>query len=236
MKIFAPEQSQIGGEAEFAAETYGLRRAEELGVPAPRILASGTVHDRCVFRWLLERIAGHPPRADGDADWETLGRQLRTHVERLDTPCAPFDDRPLRRPLAEARWELFSETFRREREAFLERWHPEHVFVHGDLNADNLLVTPEGKLYLIDFADCRRAPVETELAALVCDGFALPPQWNRGFLGEEDPQRTAASLVAGLLLHDYGAWIIRDRVAPPQNLHTLGELAEHLLRCLKRKK
>ena len=146
LKIFAPEQSRIGGEAEFAAEVYGLRRAEELGVPAPRVLASGTVCDRYVFRWLLlERIVGQPPRAGQDARWEALGRQLRAHVERLDTPCAPFDDRPLRRPLAEARWELFSETFRREREAFLEGWRPEHVFVHGDLNSDNLRTTPEGK-------------------------------------------------------------------------------------------
>ena len=235
LKIFAPEQSQIGGPAEFAAETYGLRRAEELGVPAPRILASGTVCDSYVFRWLLlERIAGCAPREGQQADWAALGRQLRAHVERLDTPCAPFGDRPLRRPSAENRWMLFPERFRREREAFLANRQPEYVFVHGDLNADNLLVTQEGKLYLIDFADCRRAPFETELAALVCDGFALPPQWNRGFLGAEDPRQTAAALVAGLLLHDYGAWIIRDRVAEPQGVHTLKELEEHLLRCLNR--
>ena len=236
LKIFAPEQSQIGGPAEFAAEVYGLHRAETLGVPAPRILASGTVRDRYVFRWLLlERIEGCAPRADQQVDWETLGRRLRACVERLDRPCAPFDDRPLRRPSAESRWLLFPENFRREREAFLERWQPEYVFVHGDLNADNLLVTPEGELYLLDFADCRRAPFETELAALVCDGFALPPQWNRGFLESDDPAQTAAALVRGLLLHDYGAWIIRDRVAKPENVHTLQELEIHLLRALNRK-
>ena len=237
LKIFAPEQSQIGGPAEFAAETFGLRRAEQLGVPAPRVLASGTLHDRYAFRWLLlERVAGCAPHAGLQVDWEGLGRQLRAHVERLDTPCAPFEDRPLRQPGAESRWALFPETFRREREAFLARWQPEHVFVHGDLNADNLLVTPMGELYLIDFADCRRAPFETELAALVCDGFALPPRWNRGFLGEDEPAQTAAALVGGLLLHDYGAWIIRDRVAEPSALHTLNDLEAHLLRCLHREK
>lgn len=235
LKIFAPEQSQIGGEGEFLAETYGLNRAEALGVPAPRVLASGVIRDRYVFRWLLlERIEGCPPGEGRHADWTALGRRLREHVQRLDTPCAPFGDRPLRSAPAESRWALFPERFRREREAFLEGWQPETVFVHGDLNSDNLLVTPEGELYLIDFADCRRAPFETELAALVCDGFALPPQWNRGFLGSDDRARTAAALVRGLLLHDYGAWIIRDRVAAPQTLHRLKDLERSLLCCLNR--
>lgn len=235
LKIFAPEEAQLGGEGEFRAEVFGLNRAEALGVPAPQILASGVIQDRHVFRWLLlERIEGCPPADLWEADWAGLGRQLRKAVERLDTPCPPFEDRPLRSAQAELRWNLFPESFQRERAAFLTEWTPETVFVHGDLNSDNLLVTPAGALYLVDFADCRVAPFETELAALVCDGFALPPQWNRGFLGADDRTQTAAALVRGLLLHDYGAWIIRDRVAAPQTLHTLKDLERSLLCCLNR--
>lgn len=121
LKIFAPEETQLGGEGEFQAEIFGLKRAEELGVPAPRILASGVIHDRHVFRWLLlERIEGCPPADLREADWAGLGRQLRKAVERLDTPCPPFEDRPLRSAQAELRWNLFPESFRRERMALLE--------------------------------------------------------------------------------------------------------------------
>lgn len=239
LKIFAPEESKIGGEGEFLAETYGLERAQKLGVSAPRILAWGVIHDRYVFRWLLlEWVEGallaHAAPGLSDGDWKALGAQLRQAVERLDTPCPPFHDRALQGRLAEERWKLFPETFRRERAAFLENWKPETVFVHGDLNADNLLVTADDRLVLIDFADCRTAPFETELAALMCDGFRFPAAWLGGFLGESDRAQTAQALVRGLLLHDYGAWIIRDRVAAPETLYTLKDLERSLLCCLNR--
>lgn len=239
VKIFAPEESRIGGVGEFRAETYGLERAQRLGVPAPRILASGVLRDRYVFRWLLlEAIEGSSlaeaaEKLPTDA-WYAVGRQLRDMVEKLDTPCTALCGGRLRGPLAEARWALFPESFRQERAAFLENWTPETVFVHGDLNADNLMVAPGNRLYAIDFADCRTAPFETELAALVCDGFRFHPHYLRGVLGEADREQTAEALVRGLLLHDYGAWIIRDRVAVPGTLHTLDHLKRSLLCCLNR--
>lgn len=239
LKIFAPEESQIGGEGEFLAEKYGLERAERLGVPAPRLVRWGTIQDKYLFRWmLLERVEGrllaHAAQELSEAQWQDVGAQLRHWVERLDGPCEGSVGKPLRDPMSEGRWKLFPEAFRRQRLELLADWQPEAVFVHGDLNADNLMVTPENRLVLIDFADSRTAPFETELAALVCDGFRFPKAYLQGFLGNNDRAALAKDLARGLLLHDYGAWIIRDRIGPPASFHTLDHLERSLLCCLNR--
>ena len=239
VKIFSPVQAQLGGAEEFVAEKYGLERAARLGVPAPRVMASGVLEDRYVFRWMvLERVKGdllaHAVPGLSDGDWFELGAQLRQAVERLDAPCADFYGKALGNADSEARWMLFSQAFRKERQTLLAGWQPQPVFVHGDLNADNLMVAKDGRLVLIDFADCRTAPFETELAALVCDGFRFPAAYLRGFLEEYDRAQMAKALLRGLLLHDYGAWIIRDQIGTPDTFQSLDALERSLLCCLNR--
>ncbi len=240
LKIFAPEETGIGGAEEFLAERYGLERAAALGVPAPRMLAYGLLRDRYAFRWLLlERVEGFPLSCGTEKlspeDWRGIGGQLRRAVEQLDGPCPPFRERTLRGPSAEERWTPFPASFRAQREVCLARAGTGDVFVHGDLNGDNLLVGPDGRLVLIDFADARTAPFETELAALVCDGFRFPPDYLLGFLGAFDREELADQLTLGLLLHDYGAWIIRDRVGAPETFAAPEDLKRALMEKLPRK-
>lgn len=237
LKVFAPEQSGIGGEGEFRAEIFGLERAAKLGIPAPRLLHSGVLADRYIFRWILLEYVQGRLLADAapcltSAQWHSLGLQLRHCVERMDTPCDAFTGKPLGDAASEKRWELFPQSFRQQRKAFLSQRHTPAVFVHGDLNADNLMVTPDHRLVLIDFADCRTAPYCTELAALVCDAFRFERAYLQGFLGDFHENQLSDELLEGLLRHDYGAWIIRDRLGDPAGILSLSELQKKLCQQL----
>lgn len=241
VKIFAPEESEIGGENDFLTERFGLRRAAQLGIPAPGLYAEGVIDDAYIFRYLLlEYVEGKSlatccANMTG-AERRRIGRSLREIVDRMDVPCEPFNSHALFGKAAEARWEAFPEEFREERTAYLnERRAEPAVYVHGDLNPDNILIRPDVRLCLIDFADALLAPIELELAGLLCDGFRFDPDYLEGFLGEasrraEDRRaaKLSESLLFGLLIHDYGVNIIRDNIGAPERISSLKMLRERL--------
>lgn len=238
IKIFAPEPSGIGGEREFRAERFGLNHAARLGVPAPAVLAQGTIEDRYRFCYLLlEWVGGDPLKTRfaklSPEEKAQIGRVLRNAVDRLNIPCEQFCGRPMRPERAASRWERFPLSFRLEREAFLASLPlSEDVFVHADLNPDNLLLGKDGGVTLIDFADARNGPAELELPPLLCDSFRFDADFLRGFRGENDTGNLVDRLFRGLLLHDYGADILRETVCPPEGLVSLEELHRILIEKL----
>ena len=56
VKIFAPEESEIGGENDFLTERFGLRRAEQLGVPAPGLYAEGVIRAIGISNFYTDRM------------------------------------------------------------------------------------------------------------------------------------------------------------------------------------
>ena len=290
VKIFAPEESGIGGRDDFLTEKFGLLRAKRLSVPAPVLYAEGVIEDAHTFRYLLleyvegESLAGLSPRLSGGERFR-IGRRLREIVDRMDVACEPFNSHALFGRAAEERWKAFPASFRREREMYLRQRYGggrvdgqteaagdsaafsemaaegravgrTAVYVHGDLNPDNILIRPDGRLCLIDFADAMRAPIELELASLLCDGFRFDADYLAGFLdakkafrqetfrnaaGEKGnliresrkeegrrEEKLAESLLFGLLIHDYGVNIIRDNIGAPERIPSLKTLRERL--------
>lgn len=224
IKIFAPPESGFSTGEDYAVERFGFSRANALGVPAPRLAAYGTMEDRYRFDYLvMERVPGHALGEITDSLPDTektrIGRALHGFTTRMDTPCEPFHTRRLRGASAEARWNCFTDAFRAERAAYLARMsYGAPVYVHGDLTRDNILVTPEGGICVIDYADALAAPPEVELACVMCEAFQLEKPYLAGFFGTYEPSALAETCLAGLLLHDFGANIIRDRFAAPQDV------------------
>ena len=264
VKILPPEESGIGGRDDFLTEKFGLLRAKRISVPAPVLYAEGVIEDAHTFRYLLleyvegESLAELSPRLSGGERFR-IGRRLREIVDRMDVACEPFNSHALFGRAAEERWKAFPASFRREREMYLRQRYGggrTAVYVHGDLNPDNILIRPDGRLCLIDFADAMRAPIELELASLLCDGFRFDADYLAGFLDakkvfrqetfrnaarekgnliresrKEEGRREAKlseSLLFGLLIHDYGVNIIRDNIGAPERIPSLKTLRERL--------
>lgn len=235
VKIFAPEESEIGGESDYITEKFGIARANQLHIAAPMLFASGVIEDKYTFRYLiLEYIEGESladiSKELSEAERFRVGQALRDIVTRMDTGCEAFNSHALFGKAAEERWKAFPTAFQRERKAYLQTHSIEKgVYVHGDLNPDNIIVNANREIYIIDFADALIAPIELELAGIICDGFHFDSAYLHGFLGEYEKEELAERLLYGLLIHDYGVNIIRDNIGKPDEIHSLMELRERIV-------
>lgn len=235
LKIFAPEESEIGGENDFITEKFGINRANQLKIPAPKLLASGVIYDRYPFRYLILAYIEGDSLAEiagglSSAERIRIGSRLRDIVDKMDTSCEKFNSHVLFGKTAENRWKVFSPEFQIERKEYLEKHGTAaEVYVHGDLNPDNIIVDENRNIYIIDFADALLAPAELELAGIICDGFQLEADYLKGFCGNYHRMELAEKLLYGVLIHDYGVNIIRDNIFDPKEITSLEALRDRIL-------
>lgn len=233
-KLFVPAESGMDSAPDYQTELFGLDRAQRLGLPAPRLLAAGQLQDRYLFRYLLlERIEGgslaaYGPRLSGGQK-TALGRQLREAADLLNTPCPPFNGAdPVERAFTNRRWRSFPTSFNEERLRWIGEYScPERVFVHGDLNPDNLLLRPDGRLCIIDFADALLAPRVYEHTLVACE-FHFERPWMEGYFGAYTVEGMADLCLEGLLLHDFGPGILRSCLGDPADIGSLAVLRARL--------
>ncbi|MDR2687538.1 MAG: aminoglycoside phosphotransferase family protein [Oscillospiraceae bacterium] len=231
LKIFAPPESGFNLTFEdMRTEAFALRRAERLGVCAPKLIAQGCVEDKYSFAYMImEFIPGieftEAVKAMTDAEKLAIGQKLRAVTDRMNTPCAPFNSvDALHDKTRWAHWDAFPKRFQEERAAWIDsHGFGEFVFVHGDLGEDNILISPDGELCIIDFADALLAPVGYEHALLAAE-FDFDSALMRGYFGDEPPEALAERCFAGTLIHHFGGDIVADRIAPPSEIHSLEEL------------
>lgn len=235
LKIFAPRESGLNTDSDYRTEIFGLERAARLGVSAPKLVAKGAVADKYLFRYFIMEYVGGRTLGEARAvlsggQKQVIGRALREMTALLNTPCERFNDiDPIRRGLTNTRWDILPQSFNGERVAYLKRLRiQDEVYVHGDINPDNVLVTPEGRLCLIDFADAVLAPREYETAAIVCDLFGFDADFMAGYFGNENRGEIAGACLRGLLLHDFGATLIQIGLGNPDGISTIAALAQRL--------
>ncbi|MCI8442835.1 MAG: aminoglycoside phosphotransferase family protein [Provencibacterium sp.] len=238
IKVFAPLESGLNTLPDYQSETFGMQRAEKLGLHAARLLAAGELQDRYLFRYLImqklpgKSFAQAKKQMDAHRKQEA-GKQLRRITDRMNTPCAPWGE-PVdvrERALWGERWAPFSESFNRERRAFTKTLSLENpVYVHGDLNEDNLLVDEKGQIAVIDFADSLIAPVCYEQALIASELFQFERPFLSGYFGDCRPEELAELCLSGLLLHDFGGDILRTRLGGIETLHSLDDLRKRLRR------
>jgi serine/threonine protein kinase len=242
-KIFAPKESGMDTDSDYKTELFGIERANRLGISAPQLLASGTVEDKYVFRYLImEYISGCSlgKLESGLTNKEKIkyAKQLREVTDRMNTSCERFNDYDIiYRAQHCERWSNFPQSFQYERKEYLKKYKiTTPVYVHGDLNPDNVLIDTAGKLYIIDFADVVLAPSEYELAAVVCELFCFEKPYMDGYFGEYDSVKLAEKCFDGLLLHDFGYNIIRCNFGRIDEITSLAVLKERLYTAIKNNK
>ncbi|MDR0898584.1 MAG: aminoglycoside phosphotransferase family protein [Oscillospiraceae bacterium] len=237
-KIYAPLESGVDSSVDYATEVFGMERAYGLGVSVPKLIAKGAVKDKYLFQYLvLEYIEG---KAFGDvcdamaADEKySFGKALRLLCDKMNTPCEAFNNRDVlgeAPPEVQARWGKFTPQFNAERKQHLSKLKAAHlprVYIHGDLNPDNILLSGNA-LHLIDFADAALAPVCCEYAVVAGELFGFEAPFLRGFFGEASRQEIIDICFDGLLLCDFGANIIRDHFDNAESMATLKEFRKRL--------
>ena len=242
-KIYVPLTSSEKASTEFETERFSLHFAQAARVSSPQIIAAGALQDRYLFRYfvlsrLQGREAGGVLKTLSDAEKQRFVSELKKILAALNRPL------PAGHPLSPAfcagegrDWDIFPPRILQELQSGND-WIPEAdrgpgCYVHGDLTAENVLLSAEGLPLLIDFADSREAPSCYELSPLLFDLFDLDPVLLRLFCGTGDPVRLADSAFAGMLLHEFGASfaeILCSRLldCKPDQLHSLSQLREAL--------
>ncbi len=240
VKVFAPIESGMDTDSDFNTELFGIERAGKLGIPVPKLIASGTIKDKYEFRYLImEHIYGITlGDIEGkvtDCEKKSYAKQLRDITDKMNTPSCRFNDVDvIERALHCKRWNSFPEGFQFERRNYLDQYRLKNiVYVHGDLNPGNVLVDEGKKLYIIDFADAILAPPEYEIAAVVCELFCFEKPYMDGYFGEYDAEELSEKCLRGLLMHDFGYNIIRDNLGCIDEIVSLETLKQRLYSEIK---
>jgi Ser/Thr protein kinase RdoA (MazF antagonist) len=143
-------------------------------------------------------------------------------------------------PERSKRWDPFPEDFREDRLRVIAGlcktvWKPEsYIFVHGDLNEDNILIDGD-RISLLDFGDACLAPAEYEYALAATELFRLDRAFLRGFFPEyyestaARPLDELADLITrGILIHDFGGSVLRQRFGLCESLHSIEMLRDFI--------
>lgn len=239
LKIIAPMEAGTDSSEEFNAEVFANNRVASLGVPVPNIIAFGNIEDKYRFSYIvMEYIEGKEfnkvtKHLTCEEKVET-GRKLRILTDIFNKPCKPFNKVDVLYDLnRQKRWEKYPESFKRERLNYINSHNfGEKVFVHGDLNGDNILLTHDKKLYIIDFADAVLAPISYEHALIVCELFQFDKAYLKGYFGNYEIDELVEICFNGILIHDFGGDIVRERIGEINEFTNLEVLRKKLYELL----
>lgn len=227
-KIFAPLESGENTIANFHTETFGLEYAKKCLIPTTDLLYSGYVDDNYRFYYMILRYVNGISFIDFEtkANFQekvTFARQLKAILTRLNKPIEQFNSiNVYERALKSPKWITMDPQFQQERLTYLaHNQKQEWVYVHGDINPDNIMIDEKGNIVLFDFADAVLAPVDYELALIVCGLFDLDGDYLKGFIGEDGVDEIVEKVFHGLLIHDYGTDIIRASFTDVEKITSL---------------
>ncbi|WP_062110098.1 aminoglycoside phosphotransferase family protein [Bacillus niameyensis] len=237
IKIFAPKESGIDSTSDFHTESFAIARANKLSVPVPKLIASGSVQDRYEFAYMiLEHVNGTEINKVDLSFTEKvkIGQKLRKLTDSLNTPCPPFNDIDvIHDQIRQKRWEKYPERFKKERLDYIQSHHfGDTVFVHGDLNGDNILITPNLDLHIIDFADAVLAPPIYEEALVALELFRFDQAYMQGYFGQYNKDEITDICFNGILIHDFGGDIIQNFIGQVSELESLEKLKRRILEQL----
>jgi aminoglycoside phosphotransferase (APT) family kinase protein len=240
LKIYAPAETGIDQTEDMRTEIFSMKRANALGVAAPKIVADGFIEDKYTFAYIITEYADGVMLADAVKQMTAeeklaFGAKLRAVTDILNTPCQPFNDiEPVNGAGRFKRWEAYPESFKASRqryiaETFGDKCNLRRVFVHGDLCGDNILISPNGDIRIIDFADAVLAPVCYEHALLPFE-FNWDARLMRGYFGGFDIEELTEEILCGILIHDFGGDIVKSAFPSSRTFTTVNELRNAILK------
>ena len=234
IKIFVPAESGYDGREDLT-EAAALQRAVFCGVACPKLAASGVIHDKYSFAYMItEYIEGksfdEAAVRFNEADKVLFAGRLRKITDSINKPCEPVNDIDvIGGGDRHWRWDRYPESFRRERLEYISSHdYGAKVFVHGDLCGDNILIDGALDIHIIDFADAVMAPLAYEQAHVAIELFALEKAYLRGYFGEYERNELTDLCFNGIIIHDFGGDIVEQRLAKPAEITCLQDLRDRI--------
>lgn len=236
IKIFAPKETGMDQTSDEATERFAIKFAGSLGVNVPKIVACGMIKDRYTFSYtVMKYINGYEiGKALNGSDGEklfTLGKKLRVITDKMNISCQNFNGIDvINDPDRSRRWETFPLSFQKERQEYIKKHdYGKPVFTHGDLCADNVFLTNQNVLFIIDFADAVAAPDCYE-GALIAFEYRDYPDFLRGYFSKDDKELALSSVFDGILIHDFGGDIVKKAIGNTASLQKLDDLRHFIMK------
>jgi len=222
VKIFAPKESRHNAESVYQTELFGQARALSLGVPVPKICASGIIKDKYEFPYIVSEFVDGVELKDlfdnmSPNERYVLGQRLRKVSDKLNTPCKPFNEFDC---IGSAEgghvgWLIdlgFGEKYLNERKEYIFSLgldKDDLVFCHGDFDLCNVLCDKSGELCLLDFADSILAPACIEHMTIALSAN-FDSSFIRGYFGELSIDELVDICFNGFMFSINGAWTLAN--------------------------
>lgn len=245
IKLYAPAESGLSTQRDYAVEIAMLNHARRAGVRTSNLHSHGIFQDRycfyyLVFEYIIGEEAGGAIVRMSAAKKRDFAQSMGSICERLHQPCDPIlppldirahaldNSRTLSLPPS-----LRDSVLARAKGAVWDQ----SVLVHGDLTGENVLIAPDRKPVLIDFADSVWGPWWYELPPLVFELFRCDKEMIGAFRGSMPLPLFMERLLDGLSLHDFCASILQEYAEREQislrSLTTLQAVAARLYQAWK---
>lgn len=249
IKIYAPLESGMDSARDFQIERSLLQFVSQLGINAPKLIASGEYLDRYCFPYLVMDYVEGMEAGEVLANYSRkrkveVVRQIKEMLETLHRPAGEIPELPeidLKKQavnnsrLKKLGRELANDL--KKRAASIQISDP--VLVHGDITGENVLISPEGNLVFLDFADAHIAPPCYELPPLLFELFQFDRELVEEWVETDEREAFFDILMDGLALHDFGPDIILSflskRNISPLEVRSLEDFRRILIGCLERR-
>lgn len=230
VKVFVPLESGYDSLPDYKAEIFAMKRVNAIGVSVPRLIAKGQMQDKYLFRYIImDYVKGNMLGDIKDTlsreQKITIGKNLSNIVKSWATPCENFNGVDvIQKTLSSKRWEDAPEDIKVAQKEYLEGLDEKSfVFVHGDLTEDNLIVEPDGKVTVLDFADSLCGPSIYEDMNLICDAFHFDRDFLEGYYGTIGIEELLEICLNSILCHEYGYHTIKNIFGPVNDRNELRE-------------
>ena len=237
IKIYTPIETGLSGKDGFDIELFSMRHAMKCGFSSPNVLASGYIDDKYRFYYIIMEYIDAPEfqfvRASFSKDeLILLSKNFSERLRCLNVPVKSFTPvDACAQVISNRRWDKLPAGFKEEALSVAKcAKKEEQVYVHGDLNGDNVLYK-DGELFVIDFADSNLAPAFLESVCVTVDLFDLDLGCAQSFTALSGLS-LAHHLYRGLLLHAFGAEIILQNIKKRFG-DTAAQSPAHLLKALE---
>ena len=217
IKIFVPIESGYDAEKDYFFEITGMKRAMQLGINIPNLIATSEIKDKYLFRYIIMDYINGKEAKDVLKKYSldekiNFVKQLKSNLNKMNTsPNKDFKIIDIKeKALKNNRWNILKPHVVNQIKSLIKEYkEDEKVYVHGDITSDNVIIDENGKLYIIDFADGTIASKEYELPPILFDLFDFDKDMIKEFIGNIDLTDFIEKTFYSIFIHEFGIYFIK---------------------------